>query len=447
MSQSTLTSPKISLPTVANKGEIQLGGVWLRVLQAIWVILVLNDLYTLIVSWAPYYQMLHTVCVGPVADCQSDQLTPQLVSALQRANLSIHDYALYVLSWEILTTCIFLLFGALIMWHKHTTWMGLFMSFFLINIGSLGASFARADAVPNDGPLVLQIFGIVLTLVYYPCLAFFFFTFPDGRLVPRWSWALISLWAVNAFFWLAPRSLNILNWPLLLQSGWLFLVFGGSASTQIYRYRRVASPQQRQQIKWIIPGFGLLLLTTVFSALAFQLFPALSSRDSLLQVAIVPLYRCYYLPAPICVGIALLRYRLWDIDVLINRTLVYGLLTLILAAVYFGLVFGAQALLMGMIGKSDGIAIVVSTLVVAVLFQPLRRGIQNVIDRRFYRQKYDAQRTLQAFSATLHQQTDLAQLSGQIMAVIQETVQPASVSLWLCSPAGRESESASPGQE
>ncbi|HEY0753210.1 MAG TPA: hypothetical protein VGD98_04555, partial [Ktedonobacteraceae bacterium] len=112
-------------------------------------------------------------------------------------------------------------------------------------------------------------------------------------------------------------------------------------------------------------------------------------------------------------------------------TLVYGLLTLILVLGYLGLVFAGQALLAGLIGNNNGIVIVGSTLIMALLFQPLRRGIQKVIDRRFYRQKYNAQRTLQAFNATLQRGIDLAQLSEQIGVVIQETVQPAHVSLWL----------------
>lgn len=245
-------------------------------------------------------------------------------------------------------------------------------------------------------------------------------------------------------FYVLPSPWNFQNWPPFLQLLEILLVYGGSVGTQIYRYFFVASPLQRQQIKWLAFGFGLV----IFVVLPLEsLLLILNGPHSILQLADPFTLMFDYLPIPLALGVALLRYRLWDIDVLINRTLVYGLLTLILAAVYFGLVFGAQALLVGLIGKNDGIVIVGSTLVVAVLFQPLRRGIQNVIDRRFYRQKYDAQRTLQAFSATLHQQTDLAQLSGQIMAVIQETVQPASVSLWLCRPAERESESASSGRE
>jgi hypothetical protein len=138
---------------------------------------------------------------------------------------------------------------------------------------------------------------------------------------------------------------------------------------------------------------------------------------------------------PLSIGIAILRNQLYDIDRLINRTLVYGLLTVLLGAVYAGLVLGLQSLLGGLLHQTSAIAFVISTLAIYALFQPLRRRIQALIDRRFYRRKYDAIRTLAAFSATLRNEVDLATLSDHLVAVVQETMQPASVSLWLRPPA------------
>jgi len=138
---------------------------------------------------------------------------------------------------------------------------------------------------------------------------------------------------------------------------------------------------------------------------------------------------------PVSIGFAILRNRLWEIDRLISRTLVYGTVTILLGLIYAGLVIGFQALLRGFISQTNDVALVASTLVIVALSQPLRRRIQRVIDRRFYRRKYDAARTLAAFSAPLRQEVNLEQLSEQLVAVVQETMQPERVSLWVRPPA------------
>jgi hypothetical protein len=144
-----------------------------------------------------------------------------------------------------------------------------------------------------------------------------------------------------------------------------------------------------------------------------------------------PVFYLVLLFAPLAFGVAILRYRLWDIDIIINRTLVYGMLTVILTGVYVGLIIGLQALLRGIISQDNSVAIVLSTLVAFFIAQPLRKRIQAIIDRRFYRSKYDAAKTLEAFSATLRSEVDLSQLREHLLTVVQETMQPTSVSLWV----------------
>jgi hypothetical protein len=211
------------------------------------------------------------------------------------------------------------------------------------------------------------------------------------------------------------------------------LVVGIGLFSQIYRYIRISSPVQRQQTKWVL--FGVIAAVMLFIVLAFPLIPIPNSvRGTVFGVLVDnTLFHCAVLLIPLSIGFSILRYRLYDIDLLINRTLVYGTLTLLLALIYFGCVFVLQNLVRGFTGQvgQSPLIIVGSTLAMAALFQPLRRRIQRIIDRRFYRQKYDAARTLAAFSATLRNEVDLNQLKEHLVAVVQETMQPTHVSLWL----------------
>ncbi len=181
-------------------------------------------------------------------------------------------------------------------------------------------------------------------------------------------------------------------------------------------------------------GLAVVVTVSVSGELLALIFPVLASPGSLYPLA----YNVVGFLLPLLIllsfGFAMLRARLWEIDVLINRTLVYGMLTVILTGVYVGLVIGLQDLLRDIISQDSGVAIVISTLAIAALFQPLRRRIQRIIDRRFYRSKYDAAKTVAAFSSTLRQEVDLEQLREQVLAVVQETMQPTFVSLWLRPP-------------
>jgi hypothetical protein len=192
----------------------------------------------------------------------------------------------------------------------------------------------------------------------------------------------------------------------------------------------------REQIKWIAFAASVVVLVYLLTVVASFLVPSVTwfAPDSPLWLNILEYAALVSLTAvPIAVGFAVLKYRLYDIDIIINRTLVYGSLTAILAGIYFGGVTATQTLFRILTGQEElpQLVVVVSTLVIAVLFNPLRRRIQSFIDRRFYRKKYDARKTLEAFSMKLRDETDLETLSDDLVGVVRETMQPAHVSLWL----------------
>jgi hypothetical protein len=198
----------------------------------------------------------------------------------------------------------------------------------------------------------------------------------------------------------------------------IVLVFLFIFGCQAYRYVRVSTREEKQQTKWFLLGFILFIGLSVLSEDLGDNNPY-HGEMGLLIFAFVP----------VSVGVAILRYRLWDIDIIIRKTLVYSVLTALLALIYFGGVVLVQQLTRSITASSD-LAIAVSTLIIAALF-PLRRRVQNVIDRRFYRCKYDAAKTLAAFSATVRDEVELEKLTAELLNVVNETMQPASVSLWL----------------
>src|SRR6266702_3835830 len=219
-----------------------------------------------------------------------------------------------------------------------------------------------------------------------------------------------------------------------------FLVFvGAMVVAQVYRYLRVSNGVQRQQTKWVVFGVSIGIGGYLVFSLLFALFFPSASQSPLATILLNTFNHLLLLLIPISIAFAILRSRLWDIDIIINRTLVYSSLTAILALIYFASVIALQSLLSVFTGQlswgtQTPVVIVASTLGIAALFQPLRRRLQTIIDRRFYRSRYDAARTLAAFSASLRNEVDLNQLREQLLAVVQETMQPAHVSLWLRQP-------------
>ena len=278
--------------------------------------------------------------------------------------------------------------------------------------------------------------------------------FPDGRLPSR-RWRPLA-WLSGAVMVLAsvavtltpgplpdhPRVHNPLGlegYPIVTQAltGSVVLLpicILASATSLVRRYRH-SGGEVRQQIKWVVFAASLVGMTyavTLVSGLFLTPETFTTGQEAPLWLALLQdAVLISYAGVPIAVGFAVLRYRLYDIDVLINRTLVYGSLTTMLVAVYVIGVVGLQAILRIFSGQESTLAVVASTLAIAAMFNPLRRRVQAFVDRRFYRKKYDARKTLETFSGRLRDETDLHTLSSHLVAVVRETMQPAHVSLWL----------------
>jgi hypothetical protein len=195
------------------------------------------------------------------------------------------------------------------------------------------------------------------------------------------------------------------------------------------RYRR-ANDAEREQIKWLLYSCAVFLIVYIGGFVS-----GLGGTSSLGGYIWRLFFGLSVITLPAAIGIAILRYRLYDIDVLINRTLVYGLLTAMLVLVYLGGVVALQYAFRALIGQESQIAIVASTLAIAALFNPLRKRVQAFVDQRFYRGKYDARKALEAFSAKLRDETGLDALSDDLIGVVRGTIQPSHVSLWLRPPA------------
>jgi hypothetical protein len=304
------------------------------------------------------------------------------------------------------------------------------------------ALLARPDSLPAGEALAWLAFWVWIPSI--GCIVLSLLLFPNGRLPSsRWRWLawLSVLLTIAGAVWVALSpgpigNLGAIRNPLGIEglpSGYKpvqtimsALLLVAAVSTLGLRLLRT-SGIEHQQIKWpafiaVLAAGGSILYDTAISEAIGLRWLEWAGYVGLIAALV---------GFPISIGIAIVRYRLYEIDLIINRTLVYGLLTATLVTLYFGGIVVLQRAFVILTGQQSTLAVVASTLLIAALFTPLRRRIQSFIDRHFYRSKYDARKTLEAFSATLRDETDLEALSDDLVGVVRETMQPAHVSLWL----------------
>ncbi len=354
-----------------------------------------------------------------------------------------------VAAWVVTSSTV----GALLVLRRPENPIGwiLCVSGFLFAFSIFSGSYALHTLVTRPGSLpggeAAAWFSAWVQKPVYLLFVYLFLLFPDGRPLSR-RWRLI-LWingiliattiVVEAFDPGPIQGDEPIRNPLGIEAAAeVFAVVSGlvdlltallvvvSAVSVYLRFRR-AGGIERQQIKWLAYAAALLGVVAIVGTIGELL---LGLGWWIFLVLVVTLFGI-----PLSIGAAVLRYRLYDIDIIINRTLVYGASTALLVAVYVGSVVLLQGTLQALTGQESQLAVVVSTLVVAALFNPLRRRVQAFVDRRFYRQKYDAARTLESFGARLRDEVDLDTLRGDLTTLVGETLQPAHASLWLRDPA------------
>lgn len=351
----------------------------------------------------------------------------------------------------LLIPSIFSNFGALILTHQPDNMVGwLMMAFAITAINPLSDFLAEIYPTPpvtmTAGTwLLLWLDGWTWSLFSLP-VALIPLYFPSGRIPSRrWRWvnllaiASVLAWAILTMFdekigpnseaWVVENPLGIsipesvLNAGYLLIIGMSFAMIGGSIASLIYRFRR-GNPVERQQIKWLLYAGGLFIVVSILILITYiDPNPGVSWVSALLIISLFAF--------PAAIAIAILRYRLYEIDLLIRKTLQYSLLTGLLALVYFGSVLFLRSLLETFTGQQSPLVIVISTLVIAGLFNPLRTRIQEFIDRRFYRKKYDAEKALAEFATTARDEVELERLTTAVLMVVEETMQPEMISLYI----------------
>lgn len=406
--------------------------------------------------WVALTVLIVALVVLGIPDLHASFAATVDARSIDALNATLGGYASYMTALFLLVVVAHLFIGVIVFWRRSDDWMALTLAFALVSNGAwltLSLMYPAGEVEPFISVLVgaVTYVGLVsgMGLLY---------VFPDGRFAPRWTRIMFVGWAIlMAFAIFLPESpLSISAWPILLQLLVLLIWTGIGLFAQLYRYLEVSTPLQKQQTKWAIAGLVLAVVGPFAYFLTFVIVPALSDPAvpnilyqrvgaSLFALSLIfrllgiTLMALATLIFPISFVVAILRYRLWDIDVIINRTLVYGALTGSLILIYLFGVALLQSIFRSLTGQGDQLAIVATTLGIAALFNPLRGRIQGVIDRRFYRRRYDAARALAAFSGTVQDEVELEDVSQALLRLVIETVQPSQSSLWLRN-VGEESE-------
>lgn len=400
---------------------------WLNLARITWMLLSTMATIAFVTGFVLSLREPLPTCVAAEVVCGPWHFSQEDIALAQQQGLPVQLMMVIYFVSSLLPKLCFVMVALFIFWRRSDDWVALLLSLMMIGF--------VIEGVQNLGPFMPLVNGLYALITGIFMLLPFIF--PSGRIVPGWlCWFIPPLILGGVATTLLPQ----LGVPMTEQffalttmvTFSLWFLLGGYAA--IYRYRYVSNTIERQQTKWVIGGilgtFTLFIPFTII-ALAYPPSQPSSARLSFFFFVFLPIYLFSYFLLPGSIAFAILRYRLYDIDVIIRRTLQYSLVTGLLALVYFGGVVVLQGIFRTASGETSALAVVLSTLMIAGLFAPLRGRIQTIIDRRFYRQKYDAAQVLAQFAQTARDEVEMEQLAAAIIHTIAETIQPETVSIWL----------------
>jgi hypothetical protein len=396
---------------------------WLRLARLLWLVVTVLLISLYIASTPTFLEQIQKPC--PVDEsCIWPQHGPARTQLLEDVGISITFFAIY--HWVLLTVLALVswILAAIIFWRRGHEIIGVLTASVLVITGSNFGGPIQFFAMST--PILVWLANL-LNAVSFASFFLFLLLFPDGHFTPAWTRRValaIAIWSLT--FLIRPESGTALRF---LQKGVFLSLIVFCLWLQIYRYRHIHHPVQRQQTKWVVFGTSLALTLWLSLLLPYLFVPTL--EHSFYGIFLDAHFSLVPLLIPLSISMAILRSRLWDIDLLIRRTLLYTLLTITLLLLYAGSILVLQSLVSALSGQRSAIVTVISTLAIAFLFAPLRRFFQNNIDRRFYRRKYNAQQTLEAFGATARNEIALEELTDHLLTTVEETMQPTHVSLWL----------------
>ena len=410
-----------------------LEGHWLTLARATWLLITAVGVVMYAMGVQLLFQQLATTCSG--SDCLRQQLSPAALPGMAEIGLTLTEYAALQLLPTVIFAVVCVAIGVLIFWQRSHELMAFSSSLWLVTFGlTLFEEEVRATgaAYPWLQPAALMVVwlgGVVL-------LPLFFSIFPNGRFAPRWTkWAWLIISVLFVSLGTTAELIPAFQTTFDRFSGylWMTMLLGG-ITIQFYRYRTLSTANERQQTKWVVFAFLMTVAVLITMFLINPLFLDFSVQETenawrnILGNAISTFA---FLMIPLGIGISILRHRLYDIDVIIRRTVQYSIVSAVLAAVYFGSITVIQGGVTAVSQTQSPLAIVLSTLLVAALFSPLRRRVQTAVDRRFYRQKYDAQQILAQFAQTARDEVEIDVLQAELVQVVQETMQPEQISVWV----------------